>query len=181
MRFFTKEILEWDEYDESKEKLYKEACELNYIEYIKAKERLPRKFTEIYEKTERFDDDLVPYISIITERGSFTHGVKGGPPSVLKMIIVDYDNHNLAWEIIISDIKEITVKTDLRRTPRIDCIDRDELIIEGDKHISWEMLFCEGLNLKVVFKNINIRVLEKEEIEVYRKPVAKKAGRESIA
>lgn len=173
MRFFTKEVLEdWDEYDQSREMLFKEACELNYSEYLKAKERLPKKFTRVFEETGRFDDDPVPYISIITEYGNFTHGVKGGPPSVMKMIIVDYDNHELAWEIIISNIKEIIAKWKVKYPPvRISCISHHELIIEDEKHISWEMLFSDGLDLKVVFKNISIRKLEKEEIENYRQPV----------
>ncbi len=168
MRFFTEDVEAWGA-DEDK---FREACELNHIEYLKAKKRLPKKFIDIYEKTVHFDDDPIPCISIITEWGSFTHGIKGGPPSFIKMVIVDYDNHDLAWEIIISNIKEMTAKwAILPSNSSIDCIDRDELIVDGDKDVSWELNFVGGLNLKVVFRNIDIRELKKDEIEIYKQPV----------
>ena len=88
------------------------------------------------------------------------------------MVIVDYDNHDLAWEIIISNKKEMTAKWSiLPSNSSIDCIDRDELIVDGDKDVSWELNFVGGLNLKVVFRNIDIRELKKDEIEIYKQPV----------
>lgn len=64
MRFFTEEVL--DALDNDNEERFREACELNHIEYLKAKKRLPKKFTKIYEKTGHFDDDPIPYISIVS-------------------------------------------------------------------------------------------------------------------
>ncbi len=89
----------------------------------------------------------------------------------MKMVIVDYDNHDLAWEIIISNIKEMNAKwVILPSNSSIDCMSRSELIVEDEKYISWEMLFCGGLDLKVIFRNIDIRELKKEEIEAYKQP-----------
>lgn len=89
------------------------------------------------------------------------------------MIIVDYDNLDLAWEIIISGIKEMTSRWVVinAANSRIDCFAFDEIIIEDETHISWEILFVGGLDLKVVFKNISIRELGQEELERYRHPV----------
>lgn len=179
MRFFTKELFEdWDEVNNGSRERFNEACRLNHIEYLKAKKRLPKKFTEIYEKTGHFDDDPVPYISIISEFRGFTHGVKNGSSSVIRMIIVDYDNRDLAWEITILNIKEMIAEWTSDYPPlSIDCISHHELIIEDEKHISWEMLFSDGLDLKVVFKNINIKELKKDELEMYRQPVKAKKAR----
>ena len=167
MRFFTEDVLG----HENREK-FNEACRLNHIEYLKAKKKLPKKFVDIYENTVHFDDDPIPCFSIITEWGSFTHGIKGGPPSLIKMVIVDYDNYDLGWEIIISNISEMNAKWVVAPgNSSIDCIDHDEIIVEGDKDISWELGFVGGLNIRVVFRNIDIRELKKEEIEIYRQPI----------
>ena len=147
MRFFTEDVLN----DETRIK-FNEACRLNHIEYLKAKKRLPKKFIDIYEKTVHFDDNPIPCISIITENADFTYGLKNCPPSFIRIIIVDYDNNELAWEIIISNIKDMNAKwVIIPGISSIDCIDRDELKRDGDKDLSWELNFVGGLNLKVVF------------------------------
>lgn len=161
MKFFTEDIIRYDRYDDEMEIKFKEACRLNHIEYLKARKKLPKKFVSIYEKTGNFDDALVPVISIVTENNG---------PSKARITFVDCDNHDVAWEVIISNMKEMSSHWRLNMSLRIDSLIFDELHLEDKDYFSWEMQFSDGLNMKIIFKDINIRQLSQEEIKEYFRP-----------
>jgi len=174
MKFFTDNVVNFEERNTEQREIFNEACRLNHIEYNKVKKRLPKQFVDIYEKTAHFDDAIIPNISIVTEGSSFTYRERGDSPSKTRIIIVDYDDYNIAWEILIGSIKEMSSQwTTSFPFYRIDCFSFDELLIEDKDHISWEIAFSGGLNLRMVFKEISIRELNEEEINIYRQPMKK--------
>jgi hypothetical protein len=175
MKYFTDEVVNFDADTPNGQENWDEACRLNHLEYLKAKERLPKSFVSVFEKTHCFDDAHMVDISIVTERALFTYGQRKCPPSLIRMIFVDYDNHELVWEILISGIRNASAEWIVINdgNAAIDCIDYDELCIEDSSYLSWEMAFVGGLRLKVVFKHIRIRQLPQKEIEKYRQPIRK--------
>lgn len=164
MRFFTEDVVEFELNDIAARKRFDEACRLNHAEYLKVRNRLPERFIEIYERTVHFDDALVLDIGIITEQPQLSTS----PPSYIKMILMDYDNRRLVWEIIIDQIKEMSARWVVREgNSRIDCINYDEFQTADDGYISWEIDFVGGLNLKTIFKNIRVRELDETETEQF--------------
>jgi hypothetical protein len=168
MKFFTKEVVE----EEGSRELWDEACRLRYIEYLKTRKRLPKRFIDVYEKTSAFDDAHMVDISFVTERANFTYGQKRCPPSKIRMILVDYEDQSLVWEILISSINEASVEWVVINDSNaaIDSINYDEWFIEDDTCLSWEINFVGGFNIKIIFKNISIRKLSEQEIDRYRQP-----------
>ena len=179
MKYFTDDIVNFDADTPNGQEGWNEACRLNHLEYLRAKERLPKSFVRIYEKTHHFDDAHMVDISIVTEWPHFTYGQKKCPPSQIRMIFVDYDDHGLVWEILISGIRNASAEWVVINAGNaaIDCIDYNELCVEDDAHFSWELVFVGGLHLKVVFKHIRARKLTPEEIERYRQPIRPRQNR----
>lgn len=172
MKYFTPDIMDFVRGADVYREVNIKARELYRIEYKKTREKLPKKFVKIYESHECFHDYKVPLISILPQYSSFTYGLKGkNKPSIVRLIFVGYDNNDLVWEIMLGSIKEIACHYLADFTQHIDCFIYDELLIDEDDNISWEMAFASGFNLKIVFNKLFIRELNKEEADKLRHPV----------
>lgn len=142
------------------------------VKFEEAKKRLPKEFLDIYESFHRFDDADVLDISIITELAGFTDGFKNTPPMKIKLIIRDADMRDTLCEILLEGVKETAfIYNSYENGDYLDDFLYDKLLIEDDSHVSWEIEFAGFARLKVVFKRLCARILSREEVDEYKKPV----------
>lgn len=173
MKYFTEEVFQQIQDDIYNTEAWDKALAAYLKEYNEiTRERLPKKFVEIYEKNHKFDDAFVPHIRVFTEYHGFTKGVGKRRPSKLELVIVDRDDFNLAWQIVIDKIKdfEFCYKSyyEEQHDADIDDYVYDELLVIDNKYISWEIIFGDGFQLWTVFEKIHIKKLPLEELDVYK-------------
>ncbi len=168
MKYLTEDIMDF----KSGSDVYREevitARELYRTEYNKTRKKLPKKFVKIYEENEGFNDFKVPIISFLTEYIYSSYGMIGSKPSNLKLIFIKYDNIGLAWDITIKEIIKYTCNYSADN-PKGDIEDfiYDGFLLEQNGFISWEMQFSSGFNIRVIFKKLDIRRLDKDEASKY--------------
>ncbi len=150
------------------------------IEFAKAKKRLPKEFLKIYESFHRFDDADVIDISIITDQPGFTKGLKKTVPTIIKLVIRDADMRDTLCEILIGGVKETAfIYSSYEGGDFLDDYLYDRILVEDDKHLSWEIEFAGYARLRMVFKELSARLLSKEEVEEYKRPLHKRKGKKA--
>jgi hypothetical protein len=172
MKYLKPSFMNANSAAEKYNRLIERAYAKYFIEYNKTLEILPKDFVEIYTNNHYFHDALVPDISLQTEYLGYSIGINDFSQSKMRLIFVDYDDDCLSWEILIGNIKEVKIYCPtVYQEVYVDCFNYDELLIQDNGYLSWEIYFSSALNIKVIFKEINIRLLSKEEIEQLKKPL----------
>lgn len=174
MKFIANEILEEGYSKEWQAKISDAIMQAN-LEYLKIKDRLPKDFARIYERTNHFDDNLVPEISIVTENYDFTNTKRHARGSKVKIVFVDYDNKNIGWEVVVSALKDFHISWEMDYAASIECLWYDEMTAHDEKNILWEILFSDGLFLEMIFSKIYIKKLNHVQLEAYKEPLNKKS------
>jgi len=146
-----------------------EAFDKYQNEYRKTRLKLPKNFVRIYEGNHRFHDAKIPVFSVLTEYSGFNRSSRKSRPSKVRFIIVDYDNSELVWEVMIDNILDIEIYCCLTEAPIfLEHFINDELLIEQNGYLSWDIFFSSGVEIKLVFKSLKIKELGKDEISKFR-------------
>lgn len=147
-----------------------EAIDKYRCEYEKTRLKLPKKFVKIYEENHGFHDAKVPVFSVLTEYWGFNRNSRKSRPSKARFIIVDYDNSKLVWEITIDNILDIAIHCTQMDAPIfLEHFTNDELLLEQNGYLLWDIFFSSGVEIKLIFKRLEIKELSEDEISKHLK------------